>query len=82
MMKTESECRSILNMLVKTTSWNPHALFLVFVDWLDRDWKQFVTFIFELFWKYFVVNITIVIPPNSTAANAKVSYFVQYQLII
>lgn len=59
-------------MLVKTTSWNPNAKFLVVIDWLERDWKKFVKFIFTAFWRHFVINVTINIPPNDTFADTKV----------
>lgn len=72
MIKNEAENTALVNMLVKTASWNPHARFLVYVDWLDRDWQQFAILIFKTFWKYFVINITIMIPPNITVADAKV----------
>lgn len=72
MIKTEAESAAILSMLTQTSSWNPHARFLVFVDWLDRDWQEFAIFIIKMFWQYFVINITIMIPPNVTVADAKV----------
>lgn len=61
-MKTKEECRTILNMLIKTTSWNPHAKFFIYIDGQVEDKTDFVTFILTEFWKYFVLNITVSCP--------------------
>lgn len=71
-VKTEAEVRDTLKMLASTSSWNPHAKFLIFVDWLERDWFAFTHFIFEQFWSYFVINVLICIPPNHLEAKLKV----------
>lgn len=77
MIKTEAEAVSVINMLVDTASWNPHAKFLVFVDWLEREWISFVIFVLREFWKYFVINITISIPPNWTNTDTKANPFLK-----
>lgn len=63
-MKSEEDCMSILYMLTNTTSWNPHALFFVYVDGQVVNWQGLVTFIIEQFWEYFVINLTVSIPHN------------------
>lgn len=53
---------AILNMLVKTTSWNPHGNFLIHVLGLEHDFDQLSKHIVNSFWKYFVINIDIISP--------------------
>lgn len=61
-MKTKKDCTTTLNMLINTSSWNPHALFFVYVDGQVQDLEDFVTFVLTEFWKYFVINLTISVP--------------------
>lgn len=52
----------VLEELSGTVSWNPHANFLVYVDGLIVEWKKFCADLIEMFWKYWVINLTIMIP--------------------
>lgn len=72
MLKSEAEVVSNLKMLTKTSSWNPHAKFLVFVDWLARDWRAFTHFIIEQFRLYLLIDFVICIPTSETDAHPKV----------
>lgn len=63
MLKT-SDCDSILKMLIRTPSWNPHALFFVYITGLSEDWEALSTYIFTQFWNHFVINLTILVPDS------------------
>lgn len=71
-IKTKKECDFILDMLLKSASWNPHAYFHVFTDYLERDWSEFVTYILSQFWTEFVINIIVNIAVNETISYTKV----------
>lgn len=71
-IKTKEECDLVLGTLLKTASWNPHAYFHVFADYLERDWTSFVTYILAKFWKEFVINICVNIAVNETVSYTKV----------
>lgn len=54
-----------VNMLMKSPSWNPHGNFLVYLTGIKMNWKSIVNDIFAEVWKYFVINITILVPDVS-----------------
>lgn len=60
-------------MLVKTSSWNPHALFLIYIDGLLFEWETFATFVLTQFWRYFVINVTIGVPQLAAFPLIKVT---------
>lgn len=72
MLKTEAEVETNLQMLKNTSSWNPNARFLVFVDWLERDWRAFALFIIAKFWSHTAINVVIFIPTNEKDSLTKV----------
>lgn len=72
MLRTEEDVMTNLEYLSKRSSWNPDAKFLVFVDWLERDWSTFIRFIIEKFWSVFVIDVVICIPTAETDAQTKV----------
>lgn len=74
-IKTEEECDAILRKLILTSSWNPHAKFHIFVDYLDRNWVAFVTYVLATFWKELVINIIVNIAVNETVSHTKVRWF-------
>lgn len=52
----------ILAELSRAVSWNPHAFFLVYVDRQMDDWEEFCQELLEIFWRYWVINVTVMIP--------------------
>lgn len=52
----------VLEELRRVVSWNPHAFFLVYVDGIVIEWEQFCRDLLEMFWHYWVINLTIMIP--------------------
>lgn len=73
-MKSEEDCMPILFMVTNTTSWNPHALFFIYVDGQEADWEGFVTFIIRQFREYFIINLTSGVP-HSPIIYLKVNNF-------
>lgn len=71
-IKTRHECNVILNMLLKSSSWNPHAKFQIFVDYLERDWRQLVTYLLDQFWQHYVIDIIVNIAVNETISQSRV----------
>lgn len=53
---------SVLGELSRAVAWNPHANFLVYVDGLVEEWEQFCEKLIGIFWKYWVINLTIMVP--------------------
>lgn len=72
-IKTEMECEVIVKMLIRTSSWNPHAKFHIFVDYLERNWREFVTFVLARLWKEHIFNIIVNIATNETISSTKVT---------
>lgn len=72
-IKSERECDEMISMLLNSTSWNPHANFQIFVDYLERDWRTFVTYLLSAFWKHFVINVVVNIPVTETLSHSKAS---------
>lgn len=72
MLRTEADVVSSLKMLSTRSSWNPNAKFLVFVDWLERDWRAFLLFIIQKCWSLFLIDVVICIPTNETTDQTKV----------
>lgn len=71
-IKTEDECNITLGMLTRTSSWNAHAKFFIFVDYLERNWSEFVSFILAEFWREHVIDIIVNIAVNETISHTKV----------
>lgn len=62
-MRTINDMRMILRSLRKSSSWNPHARFFVLIDAdVGKEWHQLVVRFFRSFWRFFVINITIMVP--------------------
>jgi hypothetical protein len=61
-MKSEADFEKILNMLLKTQSWNPHAKFLIYLEGFSDRYKELVAYFIEHFWKKWVLNVTLLIP--------------------
>lgn len=73
-MNTEEDCIEILNVISKTSTWNPHATFFIYVN-VDRSIvarENFVVFILTRLWEYFSVNVTVGIRINDTIPYIKV----------
>lgn len=64
-VESANDFKITVNMLMKSPSWNPHGNFLVYLTGIKTDWKSIVTNIFANVWKYFVINITILVPDVS-----------------
>lgn len=73
LIRSESECISVLRILVKSPSWNPHGKFLVHVPRTQKDWQSLVTFIFKQFWKHYVINISINVPRTESSSDSTVA---------
>lgn len=52
----------VLGQLSLTRSWNPHANFLVVIDGLVGDPQLFAQKLIDIFWRYWVINLTILVP--------------------
>lgn len=70
-VKNEAELVSCLKLLARTSSWNPSAKFLIFVDWLECDWRAFISFIQQQLFAHFAVNVLVAIPTSPTDATLK-----------
>lgn len=62
-MRTVSDMQMVLRSLRRSSSWNPHARFFIYIDGdVGDEWATLVIKSFRAFWRYFVINITIMIP--------------------
>lgn len=64
-VESAEDCKVTINMLMASASWNPHGNFLVFLVGIKTNWASIVTEIFEFVWKYFVINLTILVSAES-----------------
>lgn len=57
---------AILELLTKQTMWNPYGNFLIHIVGMVDDFPMLSTYIFNSFWKFFVINIIIIYPHTPT----------------
>lgn len=63
MLKNEEDLLSIVAMLTKTDSWNPHAKFFIFVDIdLGANWEAVLKAFLRHLWREFVINVILMYP--------------------
>lgn len=55
---------TVLQELSRAVAWNPHANFLVYVDGLVDEWQTFCSDLIGIFWRYWVINLTVMIPSS------------------
>lgn len=76
-VKTIEDLQYILKTLKRTSSWNPHAQFLMYVEngieTVDRD--PLMSRFLELCWKYWIINLTILLPDVDLFIHRILTYF-------
>lgn len=55
--KTKSDIQVIVDYLIGTKSWNPHAKFLIYINQIHDDFMEFASFVYDKFWQKFVINV-------------------------
>ncbi|CAO1443385.1 unnamed protein product [Diamesa serratosioi] len=65
-VKTQSDLNSIMNVVTNTSSWSPHANVLLYIDRGDDEWRELVGNFFKTFWKYWLLNVSIMVPDPVT----------------
>lgn len=79
--QNKMELDRALSELSKETSWNSHAKFLVYLAGYPDNFRQMCMDTVNVFWKYFVVNVAILMPEESTGIY-RVLYFTLINLTI
>lgn len=62
----------ILDMLIRSSPWNPNAHYLAQIYESEKHPFDLVSFIFDKFWKYFVVNLSISVPSQEMSSRTEV----------
>lgn len=55
-----------MDVVTNSSSWSPHANFLLYIDHGDDDWKELVGYFFKTVWKYWMINVSILVPDPIT----------------
>lgn len=61
-LRDSAHIEAVLGELSRAVAWNPHANFLVYIDGLVDEWQQFCEKLIGIFWRYWVINLTIMVP--------------------
>ena len=55
-----------MDVVTNSSSWSPHANVLLYIDRGDDDWRELVRHFFTTFWKYWMLNVSIMVPDPVT----------------
>ena len=58
-MRSEEDLKTIVELIVQNVSWNPHALFFVYVDYYVDGVDDYFNKILKAFFKVFAINVTV-----------------------
>lgn len=59
-------------MLVSSAAWNPNAYFLIQIYESEEHWPDLMAFIFDKFWTYMVINLSINVPSQEILSRTEV----------
>lgn len=63
--KTVNDIHIVVNYLIKSDSWNPHAKFIIYVNKILSDGTKFTDMVYDLFWtQNTVINVIVILPQN------------------
>lgn len=78
-MESNGENNTILDMLLKTPSWNSRAMFhVILLHAISADWRPLIPKILASFWKHFVINIIISVSVDDRGAYLKIFTWMPY----
>lgn len=63
-MRTPEDFHRIIDFLLETISWNPHAKCLIYMDkeQTDEEMRSITVLFMREIWKHYVINVTIMVP--------------------
>lgn len=70
-----------MDVVTNSSSWSPHANFLLYIDRAGDDWKELVRQIFKIVWKYWMLNVSILAPDPITYVH-NVSWFLLVNVVL
>ena len=74
-VKSQSDLNSIMDVVTNSSSWSPHANLLMYIERFDDDWKDLVGHFFKTVWKYWMLNVSILVPDKITYGHNVSWYF-------
>lgn len=70
MLKTVEDMESIVDLMIRTRTWNPHGIFFIYIDCdLGADWKHVIQSFLQMLWQEFVINVTFMFPDTQLYVN-------------
>lgn len=70
MLKTVEDMDSIVDMMTRTRTWNPHGNFFIYIDCdLGADWNRVLQRFLQILWRQFVINVTFMFPDTQLYVN-------------
>ena len=68
-----ADIEKTLRELSSVNSWNPHAKFLVYFFGNHKSFKDTIAVVLEIFWRYWVINVVVMHPPDEDERGHLVS---------
>lgn len=76
-VKSQSDLNSIMDVITNSSSFSSHANVLLYIDRGDDTWRELVGHFFKTFWKYYMCNVSIMVPdPETYVLNVSGKLFV------
>lgn len=68
----------IIDGMLRTSSFNPHANVLVIINnnLADDEWEPLVKSFFKSFWIHFIIHVSILFPNFNRSINTVIFFFI------